>query len=47
MGHHPVFDLSLRVVTVRVKASDRQLADWILSRNAGATPVDLADDGPT
>lgn len=27
----------------RVKATDRELADWIISFSAGATPTDVAD----
>jgi prophage maintenance system killer protein len=32
----------LEINGLRIKASDRELADWILSLSAGATPVDLA-----
>ena len=32
----------LEINGLRVKASDRELADWILGLSAGATPVDLA-----
>ena len=28
----------------RVRATDRELADWIISFNAGTTPNDVADD---
>jgi death-on-curing family protein len=32
----------LEINGFRVKASDRELADWIIGLSAGATPVDLA-----
>jgi death-on-curing protein len=32
----------LEINGLRIKAPDRELADWILSLSAGATPVDLA-----